>query len=169
AAGDPDRAQRRGQANRAGGLAPSGAALPEPARATPGARAGARRAPRLGGRSGQPDICSSARWRGSKNRGVEDRSAGHLEAGLGQIHDSPRDGGRVVLVVSRPAEGMRELPGAVLLDQESGLAGDNWLARGSKTTPDGAADPERQVTVMNARVAKLVAGGVDRMPLAGDQ
>jgi MOSC domain-containing protein YiiM len=27
----------------------------------------------------------------------------------------------------------------------------------------------RQVTVMNARVAGLVAGGTDRMPLAGDQ
>ena len=28
---------------------------------------------------------------------------------------------------------------------------------------------QRQLTVMNARVAKLVAGGPDRMPLAGDQ
>src|SRR5262249_1648690 len=56
-----------------------------------------------------------------------------------------------------------------MLDRERGLAGDNWLARGSKSTPDGSADPDRQVTVMNARVAKLVAGGMDRMPLAGDQ
>jgi hypothetical protein len=100
---------------------------------------------------------------------VEHLSRERLEAGLGQIRDSPRDGGRLVLVVSRPAEGLRELPGAALLDQESGLAGDNWLARGSNTTPDGSADLERQVTVMNARVAELVAGGVDRMPLAGDQ
>jgi MOSC domain-containing protein YiiM len=35
--------------------------------------------------------------------------------------------------------------------------------------PDGSADPQRQVTVMNARVAELVAGGTDRMALAGDQ
>ncbi|MGH3304162.1 MAG: MOSC domain-containing protein, partial [Streptosporangiaceae bacterium] len=34
---------------------------------------------------------------------------------------------------------------------------------------DGSADPQRQVTVMNARVAELVAGRTDRMPLAGDQ
>lgn len=92
-----------------------------------------------------------------------------LEAALGRIRDSPRDGGRVVLVVRRPGVGVRELPGEAMLDQASGLAGDNWLERGSKTTPDGSADPERQVTVMNARVAELVAGGTDRMPLAGDQ
>jgi MOSC domain-containing protein YiiM len=65
--------------------------------------------------------------------------------------------------------GVRELPGEAMLDQAGGLAGDNWLERGGNTTPDGSADPERQVTVMNARVAELVAGGTDRMPLAGDQ
>ena len=92
-----------------------------------------------------------------------------LEAALGRIRDSPRDAGRVVLVVRRPGVGVRELPGEAMLDQASGLAGDNWLERGSMTTPDGSADPERQVTVMNARVAELVAGGTDRMPLAGDQ
>lgn len=92
-----------------------------------------------------------------------------LKAGLGQICDSPRDGGRVVLVVRRPAVGVRELPGEAMLDPVAGLAGDNWLARGSTSMPDGSADPQRQVTVMNARVAELVAGGTDRMPLAGDQ
>jgi MOSC domain-containing protein YiiM len=65
--------------------------------------------------------------------------------------------------------GVRELPGEAMLDRGNGLAGDNWLERGSKTTPDGSADPERQLTVMNARVAELVAGGAERMPLAGDQ
>jgi MOSC domain-containing protein YiiM len=92
-----------------------------------------------------------------------------LEAALGRIRDSPRDGGRVVLVVRRPTVGVRELPGEAMLDRGNGLAGDNWLERGSKTTPDGSADPERQLTVMNARVAELVAGGAERMPLAGDQ
>ncbi len=56
-----------------------------------------------------------------------------------------------------------------LVDRVRGLAGDNWLARGSTSMPDGSADPQRQVTVMNARVAELVAGGTDRMALAGDQ
>ena len=92
-----------------------------------------------------------------------------LMAGLGQIRDSPQDRGQVVLVVSRPSVGQRELPAEAVLDQVAGLAGDNWLARGSKSMPDGSADPERQVTVMNARAAELVAGGRERMPLAGDQ
>jgi MOSC domain-containing protein YiiM len=90
-------------------------------------------------------------------------------AGLGQIRDSPQDGGRVVLVVSRPSVGLREPTAEAVLDQVAGLVGDNWLTRGSKSMPDGSADPERQVTVMNARAAELVAGGRERMPLAGDQ
>ncbi len=56
-----------------------------------------------------------------------------------------------------------------VLSRETGLAGDNWLARGSSRTPDGSADPHKQITVMNARVAELVAGGTDRMALCGDQ
>ena len=89
------------------------------------------------------------------NRAVEHLPRERLLAGLGQIRDSPQDGGRVVLVVSRPAVDQRELPAEAVLDQVAGLAGDNWLARGSKSMPDGSADPERQVTVMNARAAEL--------------
>ena len=100
---------------------------------------------------------------------MEHLSRDALAAGLDRILASPADGGRVVLVVRRPAVGQRDLPPEVALDLAAGLEGDNWLARGSGSTPDGSADPERQVTVMNARVAELVAGGTDRMPLAGDQ
>src|ERR1700691_3787435 len=100
---------------------------------------------------------------------MEYLSRPELEAGLERIRQSPRDGGLVVLVVRRPAVGLRELVAAAMLDPASGLAGDNWRARGSKSTPDGSAEPERQITVMNARVAELVAGGQDRMALAGDQ
>jgi MOSC domain-containing protein YiiM len=102
-------------------------------------------------------------------KGVEYLSRERLTAGLGQIRDSPADGGRVVLLVRRPAVEQRDLPAEAMLGREAGLEGDNWLARGSKSTPDGSADPQRQVTVMNARVAELVADGTDRMPLAGDQ
>jgi arsenate reductase (glutaredoxin) len=100
---------------------------------------------------------------------VEHLSRERLMAGLGRIRDSPTDGGRVVLVVRRPAVGERDLPAEAVLDRTVGLAGDNWLARGSRSMPDGSADPQRQVTVMNARAAELVAGGADRMSLAGDQ
>ena len=100
---------------------------------------------------------------------MEHLSRERLEAGLNQILDSPPDRGRVVLVVRRPDVGKRELPDHAVLDPLTGLDGDNWLTRGSSSTPDGSASPDRQVTVMNARVAELVAGGSDRMALAGDQ
>jgi hypothetical protein len=100
---------------------------------------------------------------------MEHLSRQRLAAGLGQIRGSPQDGGRIVLVVCRPAVGVRELPDEAMLEPVAGLAGDNWLARGSRSRPDGSADPQRQVTVMNCRVAELIAGGTDRMPLAGDQ
>jgi hypothetical protein len=100
---------------------------------------------------------------------VEHLSRERLEAGLGHIRDSPRDRGRLLLLARRPAPGERDLPGEAVLDQVAGLVGDNWLARGNRHTPDGSANPQTQVTVMNARVAELVACGTDRMALAGDQ
>ena len=100
---------------------------------------------------------------------MEHLSRQHLESGLGKIRESPADRGRVILVVRRPAVGVRELADEAMPDTVAGLAGDNWLTRGSSSRTDGPADPERQVTVMNARAAELVAGGTDRMPLAGDQ
>jgi hypothetical protein len=115
------------------------------------------------------DIHLAGPWRTWDDQAVEHLPREHLMAGLGHIRDSPQDGGRVVLVVSRPAVGQRELRAEAVFDQTAGLNGDNWLARGSKSTADGSADPERQVTVMNARAAELVAGGRERMPLAGDQ
>jgi hypothetical protein len=104
-----------------------------------------------------------------ENRGVENLSRERLEAGLDHIRESPRNRGRLVLVVRRPEVNRRELPEEAVLDQATGLDGDNWLTRGSSSMPDGSANPRRQVTVMNARVAELVAGGTARMPLAGDQ
>ena len=38
-------------------------------------------------------------------------------------------------------------------DRVTGLDGDNWLTRGSSSTPDGSAHPDKQVTVINARLA----------------
>jgi MOSC domain-containing protein YiiM len=119
--------------------------------------------------AGRRDISLATRSRAGENHTVEHLSRERLEAGLGQIRAAPADGGRVVLLVRRPAVGQRDLLAEAVLGHAAGLEGDNWLARGSRSTPDGSADPQRQVTVMNARVAELVADGTGRMPLAGDQ
>ena len=100
---------------------------------------------------------------------MEHLSRERLEAGLGRIRESPQDHGRLVLVVRRPEVGQRELLEEAVLDQVTGLEGDNWLARGSSSTPDRSAHPDKQVTLINARLAELVADGTERMALAGDQ
>jgi MOSC domain-containing protein YiiM len=104
-----------------------------------------------------------------ENQGVGHLSRDRLEAGLGTIRASPKDGGRIVLIVRRPAVGERDLPAEAVIDRVTGLAGDNWLTRGSSSTPDRSAHPDKQITLINARLAELVADGKDRMALAGDQ
>jgi len=92
-----------------------------------------------------------------------------LEQGLDHIQASPTDNGELRMIVYRPDVDQREVVTDALLDAEHGLVGDNWLTRGSGSTPDGSADPDMQLNIMNARVAELVAQDPERMPLAGDQ
>jgi MOSC domain-containing protein YiiM len=92
-----------------------------------------------------------------------------LEAGVAHVRGAPRDRGMLELIVRRPAEGEREAPEEAALDIVQGLVGDNWSTRGSRATEDGSAHPDLQITLMNARVAALVARTRERWPLAGDQ
>jgi len=96
-------------------------------------------------------------------------TAASLATSLEHIRQAPRDHGRIELLVRRPAVDERDVVAEAVLDLCDGLVGDNWRVRGSTRTPDGSANPEAQLTVMNARVAALVAGAEDRWPLAGDQ
>jgi hypothetical protein len=97
------------------------------------------------------------------------RSLLELEAGLPEVRRSPADTGVVVRIVRRPVPEQRELMDAAVLDVDDGLVGDCWEARGSKRMPDGSADREAQITIMNSRFAALVAGGPDGWEWAGDQ
>ncbi|MEO5575349.1 MAG: MOSC domain-containing protein [Gaiellaceae bacterium] len=93
-----------------------------------------------------------------------------LGAGLDVIRGAPADEGTVELIARRPAEGERELLEQAVLDLREGLVGDNWSVRGSRRMPDRSANPNAQLTLMNARVIDLVAAGDrDRWALAGDQ
>lgn len=87
-----------------------------------------------------------------------------LHTGLDEIRRSPRDAGRVELIVRRPAEEEREVLAAGELSTDSGLVGDRWGAPSN----GGAPNPEAQLTLMNARAATLV-GGPEHRGLAGDQ
>jgi hypothetical protein len=92
-----------------------------------------------------------------------------LEAGLAEIVESPKDEGRVEMIVRRQGVGEREVLEVAQLDLVEGLIGDTWRIRGSSNTDDGLADPKAQITVMNARAIALVAKCRDRWQLAGDQ
>jgi hypothetical protein len=93
-----------------------------------------------------------------------------LEAGLDSIRESPADHGTVDLIVCRPQVEAREILAEGQLDLATGLVGDNWSVRGSSSRPDGSAHPDAQLTVINSRLARLVAGGSEaRAALAGDQ
>jgi hypothetical protein len=96
-------------------------------------------------------------------------SLSELEAGLEHIRRSPRDEGRLMLIVRRPDVDEREAVQACQLDPIVGLVGDNWKIRGNKNTPDGSANIKAQVTVMNARTIGLLAQNDERWSLAGDQ
>jgi len=96
-------------------------------------------------------------------------TADELQAGLDRILRSPSTDGTLELIVRRPAVDEREVLDEAELDLVAGLVGDTWLERGSRSTEDGSANPKAQLTLMNARLADLVAGTRERWPLAGDQ
>jgi MOSC domain-containing protein YiiM len=96
-------------------------------------------------------------------------SRAELEAGLDTIRQSPKQEGGVILIVRRPATDEREVLEEGELNLLEGLAGDTWKTLGSSRTPDGAAHPDNQLTLMNARVIALLAQTRDRWSLAGDQ
>ena len=73
------------------------------------------------------------------------------------------------MIVRRPKEDEREVLQVGVLSLEEGLVGDTWKDRYSRHSPDGSANPNAQITVMNARAVDLLAQGEERWSLAGDQ
>jgi MOSC domain-containing protein YiiM len=73
------------------------------------------------------------------------------------------------MIVRRPDVDQREVLPQAELSLEEGMVGDNWRARGSHSTPDGSADPNTQLTLMNSRVIQALAQEQAFWPLAGDQ
>jgi hypothetical protein len=97
------------------------------------------------------------------------RTTPDLDAHLADVQAAPADGGRVELIVRRPSVDQREILAEAVLDPDVGLVGDGWLARGNRSTPDGSADPEAQLTLISVRVLGAFEPDRSRWPLAGDQ
>lgn len=84
-----------------------------------------------------------------------------LKAGVAEVERSPREQGSLAMIVRRPSRGEREVIDTATLDVEHGLIGDRWAL--------GKQRRLNQITLINARLAALVARSRDRWPLAGDQ
>ncbi len=101
---------------------------------------------------------------------VAHRTAEELEAFLPELlAATPRAVGTLELLVRRPAPGERDVLDEGELDLTAGLVGDGWPVRGSRRTADGAAHPDMQLNVMNARLVAFLAVDPARRALAGDQ
>ena len=96
-------------------------------------------------------------------------TAAEIESAIQNVLDSPKDNGRIEMIVRRPKVNKREVIDHGVLEVENGLLGDNWLTRGSSRTNNGLGHPEMQLNLMNYRFAELIAGDRHRVPLAGDQ
>lgn len=86
-------------------------------------------------------------------------SRADLEKGM-KVLAPPQDDGTLECLVIRGPRGKRELPEAVDLSPESGVAGDAW----ARDMPDR---PDSQVAVMRVDVARLIANG-QSLGLFGD-
>jgi len=97
------------------------------------------------------------------------KTTAELEAQLPDIRQSPGNEGVVGMIVCRPRTDDRQVLQECELTLDEGLVGDNWKQRGHGTTPDGAADTEMQLNLMNLRAIRAICPDQSHWPLAGDQ
>ena len=91
-----------------------------------------------------------------------------LNRGLPHLLRSPKDCGRLELIVIRPITDQRESLQECELSLQFGVHGDNWADGCWLSLPDGSPDPNVQVAIMNSRAIELIAQDPDRWELAGD-
>ncbi len=101
--------------------------------------------------------------------GMDEATTAELNEALPHIRQAPATEGTIEMIVRRRAVDEREVLDDAHLDPDVGLRGDNWKERGSRHTEDGAAEVDRQLTLMNSRMIDVLARTRDRWPLAGDQ
>jgi MOSC domain len=91
-----------------------------------------------------------------------------LEQSLSDVLASPTDAGHLTAIFVRPATNERRALDSTTLTPEGGIDGDRWFHDSYYRLKDGRSDPRCQVSIMNDRFLRQVAGGKDDMCLAGD-
>jgi hypothetical protein len=91
-----------------------------------------------------------------------------LEQGLPLVLESPQDAGSLEAIVVRPANNERRGLSTARLTPEGGIDGDRWVRDSYYRLDDGRSDPRCQVSLMNSRFLRQIAGDDDSICLAGD-
>jgi MOSC domain-containing protein YiiM len=103
------------------------------------------------------------------NTQVEYLTVEQIQAGLSDVMASPREAGTLDAIVIRPGQDQREFRQAVYLSPENGIDGDRWATMTGHLKSDEVQSARAsQVSLMNARLLRLIAGDESRMALAGD-
>ncbi|HEY4232437.1 MAG TPA: hypothetical protein VGM76_03360 [Lacipirellulaceae bacterium] len=90
-------------------------------------------------------------------------STAELEQGLADVLESPRDVGTLEWIIVRPARNERCTVASAVLSPELGIDGDRWIEEQSERI-----ETANQVSLMNARILRQVAGEEQAVCLAGD-
>ncbi len=99
---------------------------------------------------------------------TEHASAIELQQGLSEVLASPTDAGQLTAIFVRPAPNERRTLDSATLTLDGGIDGDRWANDSYYRLDDGRSDPRCQVSIMNDRFLRQVAGDSDDMCLAGD-
>ena len=92
---------------------------------------------------------------------VQRLSVTQIEAQMDQLAQSPQDLGVLEYIVLRLPDEQRATPKEAEVSPDGGLEGDRWARPNSP-------NPGAQISVMNSRFLRIIAGDDTRMPLAGD-
>jgi MOSC domain-containing protein YiiM len=90
-------------------------------------------------------------------------SPAELEQGLADVLASPQDVGRLESIVVRPARNERRTLVSAVLTPERGIEGDRWIDEQLERI-----ETANQVSLMNARILRQIAGHEEAVCLAGD-
>ncbi len=89
------------------------------------------------------------------------RTLADIAAAWRALEPSPRGAGTVELITLRLGGGRHECPARVAVSPELGVHGDRWSEKRGR-------NPGAQVTLMNARVARLLAADAAPLDVSGD-
>ncbi len=92
---------------------------------------------------------------------IQHLSTDQIEDQMNRAEQSPQDQGVLEYIVLRLPDEQRDTPQEAEVSPDGGIQGDRWARPNSP-------NPGAQISVMNSRFLRIIAGDDTRMPLAGD-